>query len=620
MSSNIIIPQWGSIKGLFNGSTKTNFKDGWNPQTNTPNIYTTCVQVGDFVVVQDVGAGNTYSFDFGTKGGIIELSDSDQVVFNGVIFVKNEQFNRDAQEIEMDRLNPSLGSVYTNIITNKNNITVLQATKEPTITSGTTSQYWRGDKTWQTLNKSAVGLPDVDNTSDVNKPISNATQLALNSKEPTIASGATSQYWRGDKTWQSLNKAAVGLSNVDNTSDLNKPISTATQLALNARQLSSEKGQASGYAPLDSASKVPKINVYNTEWGEIVGELDNQSDLRQSLDQKKNIPVPIIYEKWSTPQGTFSGNAIDTTPRQEKVGVRMRLPQGYNDFKSNPTSFVVLELYKQKKRCKRNANNEKIKQITTKGWSMTGQPYAPVIGLNFNSTEISSIFSAQGFGELGLAQNRHMITKIVLSQARIIHKIDNSDFSNCLYYPPVFVGNFDQGSQDVSALVNINDYLLVTDAGYIDQLRMNLLPGDHIYLDEFFNVKHWRPSTVDNTGTIDFEINPTIFFKNPNVQLPVQLDEFNNNSNYRIKTTAVSNSAWGYQRTRRIYFQGSNFHKTDILPCKTHTVLIRFRLGYIIDNKVHFGDASDVLKIKLRRVTTDPNNINKDYFVRWDIL
>lgn len=567
MSSNIIIPQWGSIKGLFNGNTKTNFKGGWEPQTNNPDIYTTCVQVGDFVVVQDVGAGNTYSFDFGTKGGIIELSDSDQVVFNGVIFVKNEQFNRDAQEIEMDRLNPSLGSVYTNIITNKNNITVLQATKEPTITPGLTSQYWRGDKTWQTLNK-----------------------------------------------------AAVGLSNVDNTTDLNKPISTATQLALNARQVTSQKGQAGGYAPLDSSAKVPKINVYNTQWGEIAGNLDNQPDLRQSLDQKKNIPVPIIYEKWSTPEGKFSGNAIDTTPRQEKVGVRMKLPQGYNDFKSNPTSFVVIELYKQKKRCKRNANNEKIKQITTKGWSMTGQPYAPVIGLNFNSTEIRSIFSAQGFGEFGLAQNRYMITKIVLSQARIIHKIDNSDFSNCLYYPPVFVGNFDQGSQDVSALVNINDYLLVTDAGYIDQLRMNLLPGDHIYLDEFYNVKHWRPSTVDNTGTIDFEINPTIFFKNPNVQLPVQLDEFNNNSNYRIKTTAVSNSAWRYQRTRRIYFQGSSFRKTDILPCKTHTVLIRFRLGCIIDGKAHFGDASDVLKIKLRRVTTDPNNINRDYFVKWDIL
>lgn len=34
--------------------------------------------------------------------------------------------------------------------------------------------------------------------------------------EPTIASGLTTQYWRGDKTWQVLNKTAVGLSNVQN--------------------------------------------------------------------------------------------------------------------------------------------------------------------------------------------------------------------------------------------------------------------------------------------------------------------------------------------------------------------------------------------------------------------
>ncbi|MCZ8227746.1 hypothetical protein [Flavobacterium sp.] len=57
------------------------------------------------------------------------------------------------------------------------------ATKEPTIAAGTTTQYWRGDKTWQTLDKSTVGLSNVDNTSDTNKPISTATQTALNNKE-----------------------------------------------------------------------------------------------------------------------------------------------------------------------------------------------------------------------------------------------------------------------------------------------------------------------------------------------------------------------------------------------------------------------------------------------------
>lgn len=63
------------------------------------------------------------------------------------------------------------------------------ATKENTITAGTVSQYYRGDKTFQTLDKTAVGLANVDNTSDLNKPISTATQTALNAKQDTLISG-----------------------------------------------------------------------------------------------------------------------------------------------------------------------------------------------------------------------------------------------------------------------------------------------------------------------------------------------------------------------------------------------------------------------------------------------
>ena len=106
---------------------------------------------------------------------------------------------------------------------------------EGTITAGTSGQYWRGDKSWQTLDKSAVGLSNVTNTSDANKPVSTAQQTALDGKEATISAGTSGQYYRGDKTWQTLDKTAVGLSNVNNTSDANKPVSTATQTALDLK-------------------------------------------------------------------------------------------------------------------------------------------------------------------------------------------------------------------------------------------------------------------------------------------------------------------------------------------------------------------------------------------------
>jgi hypothetical protein len=54
------------------------------------------------------------------------------------------------------------------------------------------------------------------------------TVPGLAGKEPTITAGSTSQYYRGDKSWQTLDKTAVGLSNVDNTSDTTKNSATVT--------------------------------------------------------------------------------------------------------------------------------------------------------------------------------------------------------------------------------------------------------------------------------------------------------------------------------------------------------------------------------------------------------
>ncbi|MCH6206667.1 hypothetical protein L3V16_22870, partial [Brucella ciceri] len=48
-----------------------------------------------------------------------------------------------------------------------------------------------------------------------------------------LATGTNAQYVRGDGQLATLNKAAVGLGNVDNTSDAAKPVSTAQQAALN---------------------------------------------------------------------------------------------------------------------------------------------------------------------------------------------------------------------------------------------------------------------------------------------------------------------------------------------------------------------------------------------------
>jgi len=183
--------------------------------------------------------------------------------------------------------------------------------KEPSITAGTTAQYYRGDKTFQTLDKAAVGLSNVDNTSDANKPISTATQTALNAKENTITAGTISQYFRGDKTFQTLDKSAVGLSNVDNTSDLNKPISTATQTALNAKQNTITTGTISQYfrgdlslATLDKTA-VGLSNVANVDTT-TTANITDSSNKRFITDAQQTV--------LSNTSGTNTGdNATNTT-------------------------------------------------------------------------------------------------------------------------------------------------------------------------------------------------------------------------------------------------------------------------------------------------------------------
>lgn len=116
-----------------------------------------------------------------------------------------------------------------------------------------------------TVAKQILGLGNVNNTADADKPISTSTATALAGKEPTITAGTTGQYWKGDKTWATLDKTAVGLSNVNNTSDANKPISTATQTALDGKLNIGAEIDATLVTGLDDllAAKVD-LTVYNT--------------------------------------------------------------------------------------------------------------------------------------------------------------------------------------------------------------------------------------------------------------------------------------------------------------------------------------------------------------------
>lgn len=78
------------------------------------------------------------------------------------------------------------------------------------------------------VSKTQVGLGNVTNTSDANKPVSSAVQTALDLKAPLANPTFTG-------TVAGISKSMVGLGSVDNTADAGKPVSTAAQTALDAK-------------------------------------------------------------------------------------------------------------------------------------------------------------------------------------------------------------------------------------------------------------------------------------------------------------------------------------------------------------------------------------------------
>jgi hypothetical protein len=103
--------------------------------------------------------------------------------------------------------------------------------KENTINAGTTSQYYRGDKTWQTLDKTAVGLANVDNTTDATKPISAATQTALALKEDAINKSTTTTLGTSDSLFPTQNAVKTYVDSNITTVNANNTVLQATVVA-----------------------------------------------------------------------------------------------------------------------------------------------------------------------------------------------------------------------------------------------------------------------------------------------------------------------------------------------------------------------------------------------------
>jgi hypothetical protein len=184
------------------------------------------------------------------------------------------------------------------------------------------------------ITKTMVGLGAVDNTSDLDKPISTATQTALNNKQPLDGDLTSIAALSG--TFGLLKKTANNSYTIDTNTYLTGITSSDVTTALGfTPENAANKGVNNGYASLDGGGKVPssqlpsyvddviEVSSYSTlpttgetgkiyitldtnkiyrwtgsvyvevsssaaVWGGITGTLSNQTDLQSALDAKQD--------------------------------------------------------------------------------------------------------------------------------------------------------------------------------------------------------------------------------------------------------------------------------------------------------------------------------------------
>ena len=150
-----------------------------------------------------------------------------------------------------------------------------------------------------TVTKSTLGLGNVDNTSDASKPVSSAQQTALDLKAPLASPTFTG-------TVSGISKSMVGLSNVDNTSDTSKPISTATQTALNLKADASAITNfvTSSYVDGRITSLINAAPAALDTLGEIATQLASDESAASALTTTVSLKAPINNPTFT---GTVSG-------------------------------------------------------------------------------------------------------------------------------------------------------------------------------------------------------------------------------------------------------------------------------------------------------------------------
>jgi hypothetical protein len=280
----------------------------WNASSNSPDLVNLSnPSGGDFYIVTTAG-----TTDLGEGNGTNSWSTGDWAIYNAVL----SRWEKIANSSDVASFNSRTGAItpqandYTWAQINKTTAPINDLSDVDTATSAPTNGKvlkWNGTNWVPGDDLSGGGAGTVNSTeitddSIMNVDINTSAAIAqskiaglntsLSEKEPTLTAGTSAQYYRGDKTWQTLSSAVIEDSINNGTTTLassSNAIFDALALKENTINVTASRALVSS-----AGGGVAASSVTSTELGYLAG-ID--SNVQDQIDLKAPLASP-----------TFTGN------------------------------------------------------------------------------------------------------------------------------------------------------------------------------------------------------------------------------------------------------------------------------------------------------------------------
>ena len=397
------------------------------------------------------------------------------------------------------------------------------------------------------VTKTMVGLGNVDNTSDANKPLSTSAQAALDLKANTseVTSGLALKANIASPTFtgtvSGITKTMVGLGNTDNTSDANKPVSTATQTVLNFKEDITNKSTTttlgtsdilyptqkavktyvdatvSGATPDADANTMGKIKLAGDLGGTAtlptvpaLASKANSSDVTASLALKANLASPTFTGTVSGITKTMVGlgNADNTSDANKPVS---SAAQAAFDLKAN-TSDVNTALATK-------VDKVTGKELSTNDYTTAEKTkLAAITGTNTGDQDLSA-----------LATN-----------SALALKANTSDVNTAL--------NLKANSADVTSTLNLKAN--TTDVNTALATKLDKVTGKELSTNDYTTAEKTKLAAITGTNTGDQDL--SALATNTALALKANTTDVNTALNLKLDVTGNASSATKLATTRNI--------------------------------------------------------------------